>query len=98
MFDGFLNPAIACGRQRTRTLAAGAALQKQEQWQIVVDAVGRANHAVEKLDALGSAGDGRRHGTAAHGAADGQQHRLQAAPVKGDVDVVVLDIEAGDVV
>ena len=31
VLDGFLNPAIACGRQRTRALAAGAALQKQEQ-------------------------------------------------------------------
>lgn len=29
---------------------------------------------------------------------DGQEHRLQAAPVKGDVDAVVLDVKAGDVV
>lgn len=66
-----------------RGLAAGAALQKQEQRQIVVDAVGRANHTVEELDALVRAGDGRRHSAAAHGAADDQEHRLQAAPVKG---------------
>ena len=78
--------------------SAGATLQKQEQWQIVVDAVGRANHAVEELDALGRAGDWCRHSAAAHGAADGQEHRLQAAPVKGDVDAVVLDVKAGDVV
>ena len=76
MLDGFLDPSVARGRQRTRALAAGAALQKQEQRQVVVDAVGRADHAVEELDALGRAGDGRRHGAAAHGAADGQQHRL----------------------
>lgn len=41
---------------------------------------------------------GARHSAAAHGAADGQEHRLQAAPVKGDVDAVVLDVKAGDVV
>ena len=98
VLDGFLNPTVARGRERTRALAAGAALQKQEQRQIVVDVVGRANHAVEELDALGRAGDGCRHSAAAHGAADGQQHRLQAAPIQGDVDAVVLDIEAGDVV
>ena len=98
MLDGLLDPAIACGRQRTRALAAGAALQKQEQRQIVVDAVGRANHAVEELDAFGCTGDGRRHCAAAHGTADGQKHGLQAAPVEGDVDAVVLDVEAGDVV
>ena len=98
VLDGLLDPAVACGRQRTWALAAGAALQKQEQRQIVVDAVGRANHAVEELDALGRAGDGCRHGAAAHGTADGQEHRLQAAPVKGDVDAVVLDVKAGDVV
>ena len=98
MLDGLLNPAVARGRQRTRAFATGAALQKQEQRQIVVDAVRCADHAVEKLNALGRAGDGRRHGAAAHGAADGQQHRLQAAPIQGDVDAVVLDIEAGDVV
>ena len=98
MLDGLLDPAVARGRQRTRALAAGAALQKQEQRQVVVDAVGRADHAVEELDALGRAGDGRRHGAAAHGAADGQQHRLQAAPIQRDIDAVVLDIEAGDMV
>ena len=98
MLDGFLDPTVTRGRQRTRALAAGAALQKQEQRQVVVDAVGRAGHAVEELDALGRAGDGCRHGAAAHGAADGQQHRLQAAPIERDVDAVVLDIEAGDVV
>ena len=98
VLDGLLDPAVACGRQRTRALAAGAALQKEEEWQIVVDTVGSANHAVEKLDALGCAGDGRRHGAAAHGAAEGQKHWLQAAPIQGDVDAVVLDIEAGDVV
>ena len=76
VLDGLLDPAVACGRQRTRALAAGAALQKQEQRQIVVDAVGCANHAVEELDALGRAGDGCRHSAAAHGAADGQKHRL----------------------
>ncbi len=81
-----------------RGLAAGAALQKQEQRQIVVDAVGRANHAVEELDALGRAGDWCRHGAAAHGAADSQEHWLKAAPVEGDIDAVVLDIESGDVV
>ena len=98
MLDGLLDPAVAGGRQRTRALAAGAALQKQEQRQIVVDAVGCADHAVEKLDALGRAGDGRRHGAAAHGAADGQKHWLKAAPVERDIDAVVLDIQAGDVV
>ena len=98
VFDGFLDPTIARGRERTRALATGAALQKQEQRQVVVDTVGRANHAVEKLDALGRTGDGRRHGAAAHGAADGQQHWLKAAPVERDIDAVVLDIEAGDVV
>ena len=98
MLDSLLDPSVTRGRERTRALAAGAALQKQEQRQVVVDAVGRANHAVEELDALGCAGDGRRHGAAAHGAADGQQHRLQASPVQGDVDAVVLDIEAGDMV
>ena len=71
MLDGLLDPAVACGRQRTWALAAGAALQKEEEGQVVVDVVGGANHAVEKLDALGCAGDGRRHGAAAHGAADG---------------------------
>ena len=30
VLDGLLDPAVACGRQRTRALAAGAALQKQE--------------------------------------------------------------------
>ena len=98
MLDGLFDPAIACGRQWTRALAAGAALQKEEERQVVVDAVGCANHAVEELDALGRTGDGRRHGAAAHGAADGQKHGLQAAPVEGDVDAVVLDIQAGDVV
>ena len=98
VFDGFLDPTIARGRERTRALATGAALQKQEQRQVVVDTVGRANHAVEKLDALGRTGDGRRHGAAAHGAADGQKHWLKAAPVERDIDAVVLDIEAGDVV
>ena len=98
VLDGLLDPAVACGRQRTWALAAGSALQKQEQRQIVVDAVGRANHAVEELDALGRAGDWCRRSAAAHGAADGQEHRLQAAPVKGDVDAVVLDVKAGDVV
>ena len=98
MFDGLLDPAIARRRERTRALAAGAALQKEEQRQVVVDAVGRADHAIEELDALGRAGDGRRHGAAAHGAADGQQHRLKAAPIQGDVDAVILDIEAGDMV
>ena len=29
VFDGFLDPAVAGGRQRTRALAAGAALQKE---------------------------------------------------------------------
>ena len=53
MLDGLLDPAIACGRQRTRALAAGAALQKEEERQVVVNAVGRANHAVEELDAFG---------------------------------------------
>ena len=98
MLDGFFDPTVACGRQRTRALAAGAALQKQEQRQVVVDAVGRADYSVKELDALGRAGDGRRHGAAAHSAADGQQHRLQAAPIQGDVDAVILDIEAGDMV
>ena len=98
MLDGLFDPAIACGRQRTRALAAGAALQKEEERQVVVDTVGRANHAVEEFDALGRAGDGRRHGAAAHGAADGQKHWLKAAPVERDIDAVVLDIQAGDVV
>ena len=31
VLDGFLDPAIAGGRQRTRAFAAGAALQKEEQ-------------------------------------------------------------------
>ena len=98
MLDGLFDPAIACGRQRTRALATGATLQKEKERQVVVDAVGCANHAVEELDALGRAGDGCRYSAAAHGAADGQKHRLQAAPVEGDVDAVVLDIQAGDVV
>ena len=98
MFDGLLDPTVARGRQRTRALATGAALQKEEQRQVVVDAVGRAKHAIEELDALGGAGDGCRHGAAAHGAADGQEHGIQAAPVERNVDAVVLDMQAGDVI
>ena len=59
---------------------------------------GRANDAVEQLDALGRAWNRGGHGAAAHGAAQREQRGFQAAPVKGDVDGMVFDIEAGNVV
>ena len=73
-------------------------MEKDEQGKVVVFATRRAQDAVEQLDALGCAGDRRGHGAAAHGGAHGKQCRFETAPVEGDIDGMVLDIEAGDVI
>ena len=98
MLDGFRNPAVARGRARAWALAAGTALEKDEQGQVVALPSWGAQDAVEQLDALGGAGDRGGHGAASHGGAHGKQRRLEPAPVEGDVDGVVFDIEAGNVI
>ncbi len=87
MLDGLGHPAVGSGAKQARALATGAALQKHEQGQVAALVLGRADRAVEEVDAL-----------AVLQAVGCDLSGLGAAPVERDLDGVVLHVEAGQVV
>ena len=87
VLHGLLNPAVGRGREKARPLAARAALEEDEQWQVAAHVLGRTDDAVEELDALA-------RGQALGGSALG----LGAAPVERHVDGVVLNMKTRQVI
>ena len=76
----------------------GAALQEDEERQVVVRVLGRGEHAVEEPERFRRAWDGVGKGAGAHGEAHREERRLEAAPIERHVDGVVLHIQAGYVI
>ena len=99
------DPAVACRRGETRTGAAGTALQVDKVREVAPHVLRRADHAVEEAQGatledgvalLGRRGVRERRG---RGAPDARKAgRRSAPPVERDVDRVILNGEAGQVV
>ena len=105
MLDRLGEPPVRMGVEHARARAAGAALKVHDRGKFPADVLGKTGRAVKETDLLArkrgvrlkaSGFSAKPRGVGVVG--PGKKRRARAPPVERDIDGVILDIQAGEVI